>query len=153
MVQYIPLITRMEHVYGVTRPLVMKMKPDILNTAFFSTNLGHSEDKSIIISEVWHLELTSYNHSIYVQLSEEICVVLYTYQDSFNAFISSLRYMCLQREMILLYVSTLVVDWKSGYKERPLGLNTSCGFHFACILNILMGSSSFKNFGVWRQRK
>jgi len=51
MVQYIPLITRMEHVYGVTRPLFMEMKPDILNTAFFSTNLGHSEDKSIIISE------------------------------------------------------------------------------------------------------
>jgi len=98
----------------------MEMKPDILNTAFFSTNLGHSEDKSIIISEAWHLELSSYNQSFYVQLSEEICVVLYTYQDSFNAFISSLKYMCLQREMILLYVSTLVVDWKSGCKERPL---------------------------------
>jgi len=51
MVQFIPLITRMEHVYDVTRPLVMKMKPDILNTAFFY-KLCHSEDISVIIIEV-----------------------------------------------------------------------------------------------------
>ena len=70
----------------------------------------------------------------------EVFLVLYTYQAVLNAFISSLIYMCLQRDMILLYVSSLVVDWKSGYKERPLGLNTSCGFHFACILNILRGA-------------
>ena len=48
--------------------------------------------------------------------------------------------MCLQMDMILLYVTSLVVDWKSGYKERTLGLNTSCGFHFACILNIWRGA-------------
>jgi len=53
MVQYTPPITRMEQVYGVTRQLVMKLKTDILIKAVsFSTNVGQSEDKGTIISEV-----------------------------------------------------------------------------------------------------
>jgi len=34
IVQYIPPITRMEDVYGVTWQLVMNLKPDILIAAF-----------------------------------------------------------------------------------------------------------------------
>lgn len=59
---------------------------------------------------------------MYTRCATYICIRVF-----FVAFTCILSFMCLQLGMIIVYVSTVVEDWKTGYKQTTLGLNMSCG--------------------------